>query len=177
MADADDVTDFLPFAQVALDTTAARLPGLDRQAMEMVLLLHRVANSVVYDLESRVHRPAGWSWSAFRMLFTLWVAGPRESRQVAGLSGMSRAAVSSLTKTLGAAGLVSRAPDPDDRRSVVLALTEPGTAALEAAFAQHHARETRWAGLLTPEELSTFTTLLRKLARGAQGTSWVSRRS
>ena len=53
------------------------MPEVDRAAMTMVLLLHRVANTVVYDLESTVHRPAGWSWSAFRLLFALWVAGPR----------------------------------------------------------------------------------------------------
>ena len=95
--------------------------------MTMVMLLHRVANSLVYDLESTVHRPAGWSWSAFRLLFTLWVAGPNESSRAAELTGMSRAAVSSLTKTLSAAGLLARAAEPNDGRAVVLSLTEAGS--------------------------------------------------
>ena len=103
MPDADDVIDpFLAFADVALRTTAERMPEVDQAAMAMVLLLHRVTNTVVYDLESTVHRPAGWSWSAFRLLFTLWVAGPQEASRAAELSGMSRAAVSSLSKTLNA---------------------------------------------------------------------------
>lgn len=168
---------FLPFADVAVETAAQRLPELDRSAMAMVLLLHRVASTVVYDLESSVHRPAGWSWSAFRMLFTIWVAGPNESRRVAELAGMSRAAVSSLTKTLSGAGLLDRAPDARDGRAVVLSLTEAGRGALEAAFRQHNARESQWAGLLTPAELATLVELLGKLAQGAQRLDWVSHRA
>jgi DNA-binding MarR family transcriptional regulator len=170
-------TDFLSFAEVALDTTAQRLPETDRPAMAMVLLLHRVASTVVYDLESTVHRPAGWSWSAFRLLFTLWVSGPQESRRAAELAGMSRAAVSSLTKTLSAAGLLDRTPDSQDRRAAVLALTAAGTEALEAAFRAHNRRETEWAQLLTAEELVTLNTVLTKLARAAQHQDWISHRA
>jgi DNA-binding MarR family transcriptional regulator len=164
-------------AEVAVDTTAERLPGIDRSAMQMVLLLHRVASSIVYDLESTVHRPAGWSWSAFRLLFTLWVAGPHESRQVAHLSGMSRAAVSSLTKTLSASGLLARRSDERDRRAVILSLTERGADALETTFRAHNEREARWASLITEDELATLNGVLTKLARAAQGQEWISRRS
>ncbi|WP_312858338.1 MarR family winged helix-turn-helix transcriptional regulator, partial [Pseudonocardia pini] len=110
--------DFLSFAQPAIDETAARLPGTDRSAMGLVLLLTRVASGLTYDLESTVHRPAGWSWSAWRLLFTLWISGPVESRRAAELSGMSRAAVSSLTNTLSAAGLLERTSAAGDGRSV-----------------------------------------------------------
>ena len=171
-----EAADFLSFAETAVEATAERLPDTDRQAMTLVLLLHRVANTVVYDLESTVHRPAGWSWSAFRLLFTVWVAGPQEAGRAAELTGMSRAAVSSLAKTLDAAGLVGRAPDERDRRSVVLSLTKPGKKRLEAAFREHNRRESRWAGLLTPEELTAVNTLLARLARTAQDQDWISHR-
>jgi DNA-binding MarR family transcriptional regulator len=167
---------FLAFAGTALDRTAERLPGTDRAAMAMVLLLHRVANSVVYDLESTVHRPAGWSWSAFRLLFALWVSGPLEAGRAAALTGMSRAAVSSLAKTLHAAGLVARAPDERDRRAVVLSLTEVGGQRLEATFRRHNEREARWAGLLEPAELEALDAILAKLARAAQDQDWISHR-
>jgi DNA-binding MarR family transcriptional regulator len=167
---------FLSFTQVAVRTTTERMPEVDRSAMTMVMLLHRVANSVVYDLESTVHRPAGWSWSAFRLLFTLWVAGPIESRRVAGLTGMSRAAVSSLTKTLSSAGLLARASDPNDGRAVVLSLTEQGSRALETAYRAHNRREAEWAHLLTADELATLNEVLTKLARAAQTQAWVNHR-
>jgi DNA-binding MarR family transcriptional regulator len=144
--------------------------------MAMVLLLHRVASTVVYDLESTVHRPAGWSWSAFRLLFALWVFGPQESSRAAGLTGMSRAAVSSLAKTLNTAGLVARAPDPRDRRSVVLSLTATGTDRFETTFRQHNRRESEWAGLLSADELEALNSILAKLARAAQSQDWISYR-
>lgn len=167
---------FLSFADIALDRTVERLPETDRSAMAMVLLLYRVSNTVVYDIESTVHRPAGWSWSAFRLLFTLWVAGPQEASRAAELSGMSRAAVSSLSKTLNAAGLVARTPDERDKRGVVLSLTEAGTNRLEATFRVHNQRESEWAALLTPEELEVFNTVLTKLAHAARTQDWVSHR-
>ncbi|MGI5131303.1 MarR family winged helix-turn-helix transcriptional regulator [Pseudonocardia sp. CA-107938] len=167
---------FLAFTEVALDRTAERLPGTDRSAMTMVLLLHRVASSVVYDLESTVHRPAGWSWSAFRLLFALWVGGPQEASGAARVAGMSRAAVSALAKTLHAAGLVDRAPDDRDRRGVVLSLTPTGAERLEAAFRAHNQREAEWAALLTPDELDVLNTVLGKLAKAAQVQDWVNHR-
>lgn len=177
MPDAEAPDPFLAFAAVALDSTAQRLPEVDQAAMTMVMLLHRVNNAVVYDLESTVHRPAGWSWSAFRLLFTLWVAGPSESSRVAELTGMSRAAVSSLTKTLSAAGLLGRAADPHDGRAVVLSLSDAGRGALESAFRRHNRREAEWAHLLTPDELAVFNRLLAKLVRGAQSEPWVNHRN
>jgi DNA-binding MarR family transcriptional regulator len=167
---------FLSFADIAPDRTVQRLPETNRSAMEMVLLLYRVTSTVVYDLESTVHRPAGWSWSAFRLLFTLWVAGPQEASRAAELSGMSRAAVSSLSRTLSAAGLLDRGPDERDRRGVVLSLSEAGTSRLEAALRVHNKRESEWAALLTPEELEVFNTVLAKLARAARSEPWVSHR-
>lgn len=167
---------FLSFTEVALDRAGERLPGIDRSAMAMVLLLHRVASAIVYDLESTVHRPAGWSWSAFRMLFTLWICGPQEAGRCAELAGMSRAAVSSLAKTLEAAGLVQRTDDPRDRRTVVLGLTADGSDRLAETFGTHNRRERDWAGLLTAEEVATLNGILGKLAGAAQEQDWVRRR-
>ena len=56
------------------------------------------------------------------MLFVLWLAGPLESRHVARLAGMSRAAVSALVKTLERDGLVTRTQVPSDRRAVITAM-------------------------------------------------------
>ena len=168
--------DFLSFTEFAVDRAAERLPGLDPEAMAMVLLLHRVANSVVYDLESTVHRPAGWSWSAFRLVFALWIAGPQEPSRAAELTGMSRAAVSSLAKTLGSAGLIERSTDPLDGRVVVLGLSPAGTERLEETFRRHNQRESRWAAFLEPGELEVLNRLLGKIAAGARTEDWVSRR-
>jgi DNA-binding MarR family transcriptional regulator len=165
----------LAFVTRALDETPRRIDGVDRASMELILLLHRVTNVVVYDLESRVHRPAGWSWAAFRAVFTLWNSGPLEPSRLAETSGMSRQAVSSLVKTLEADGLIARSAAEHDARSVVLTLTPLGTRKIVQVFHEHNVREADWAATLDADERETMTRLLRKLASAAQQ-DWVSHR-
>ena len=165
----------LAFVERALDDVTGRLDGIDRDAMQLILLLHRVTNVVVYDIESRVHRPAGWSWSAFRAVFTLWVSGPLEPSRLAETSGMSRQAVSSLVKTLEADGLITRTAVESDARSVVLSLTDAGTRKVMQVFRQHNLREADWAATLDADERDTMIRLLGKLADAGQQ-EWVSHR-
>lgn len=167
----------LSFVAHAIDTVEQRWGAdrIDLEAMALVLLLHRVTNTVVYDLESSVHRPAGWSWSAFRALFTLWAGGPMEPSRLALDSGMSRQAVSALLKTLESEGLVQRQAAVDDGRSVLLSLTDEGHRRLEHTFRAHNAREATWAGALTADEQRTFVALLSKLAAAGQQ-DWVNHR-
>jgi DNA-binding MarR family transcriptional regulator len=165
----------LAFVTRALAETPRRIDGIDRESMELILLLHRVTNVVVYDLESRVHRPAGWTWAAFRAVFTLWISGPLEPSRLAETSGMSRQAVSSLVKTLEADGLIARSAVAHDGRSVVLSLTPTGTRKIMQVFRDHNGREADWAGTLDADERETMIRLLRKLATAAQQ-DWVSHR-
>jgi DNA-binding MarR family transcriptional regulator len=163
------------FISVAVEQIGSELGTVDERAMRTVMLLHRVTNMVVYDLESSIHRPAGWSWAAFRLLFTLWMGGPLESRKAAESTGMSRQAVSALSNTLESEGLLSRKSLPEDGRAVLLSLTEEGRARLAATYLAHNEREQRWSNALNTNEQSTLIELLSKLASAGQE-SWVSHR-
>ncbi|MGW1992386.1 MarR family winged helix-turn-helix transcriptional regulator [Embleya sp. NPDC001921] len=57
--------------------------------------------------------------------------GPRSAADLAGEIGLDRSGVSRRASRLEAAGLVRREPDPEDRRAVLLALTDAGTARVE----------------------------------------------
>jgi DNA-binding MarR family transcriptional regulator len=164
--DPDDELDYWSFIDVALERTARELPDLDAPAMRLVLSLYRASNAMVYDLESTVHRPRGWSWPGFRVLFVLWLTAPLEAKRVAQLSGMSRAAVSALVNTLERDGLVTRRTAGHDRRAVELSLTGTGRETMAAAFAAHHERERIWASALSDDEVTTLTDLLEKMMRG-----------
>lgn len=155
--------DFWSFVDAAVDRTHERQPGTDFDATRLILTLYRVTNMVVYDMESVVHRPRGWSYPGFRLLFTLWIAGPMEAKRAAELSGMSRQAVSALVGTLHRDGLVDKAPDESDRRAVRLSLTPKGEKAIGEAFTAHNARETLWSETLSAEERATLVRLLAKL--------------
>ncbi|WP_328768042.1 MarR family winged helix-turn-helix transcriptional regulator [Streptomyces sp. NBC_00286] len=154
---------FWSFIDHAVDRVGRELPGVDPLAMRLVLTLHRAANMLVYDLESTVHRPRGWSWPGFRILFAIWLSGPVEAKKVAELSGMSRAAVSALVNTLERDGLVSKERASYDGRAVRLALTDAGLEAITTAFRAHNEREQEWAGSLSEEEQRTLIDLLGKL--------------
>lgn len=165
-----DSLDYLSFVDYAITEATAELSNLDPVAMRLGLTLHRLASALVYDWESTVHRPRGWSWAGFRVLFVLWLAGPLEAKRVAQLSGMSRAAVSALVHTLVRARLVSRTPAEHDRRAVLLALTSTGHDVITNAYQAHNQRERAWASALTEPEQRTLITLLEKIATGTAAT-------
>ena len=166
-AEDENSFDYLSFVDYAVDRSTRELPEIDPVAMRLVLTLHRVTSALVYDLESSVHRPRGWSWPGFRVLFVLWLAGPMEGKRIAELSGMSRAAVSALVKTLERGEMVLRCQDEQDRRVFSFELTEAGREAIVGAYAAHNEREQAWAAALSRPERTILIGLLEKLAAGA----------
>lgn len=167
---ATDELDYLSFVDYAVTKTTGELPGVDPVAMRLGLTLHRLTSALVYDWESTVHRPRGWSWGGFRVLFVLWLAGPMEAKRVASLSGMSRAAVSALVNTLERDGLVSRKQAEHDRRAVLLNLTGAGHEAITSAYQAHNEREQTWANALSAAERTTLIGLLEKLTTSSAAT-------
>ncbi|UYP18604.1 MarR family transcriptional regulator [Rhodococcus sp. Z13] len=165
-----DDLDFLSFIDFAVDRTTSEIPEVDPKAMRLGLGLTRVASAMIYDLEAEVHRPSGWSWPGFRILFVLWLAGPSDAKRVARLSGASRAAVSALVNTLERDGLVHRRRSSTDRRAVELSLTEAGREVITDTYIRHNQREQTWAKALTGPEQTILIGLLEKLAQAATGT-------
>lgn len=157
-----DVWSFVEYSTQRLSEN----PDIDVDATRLVLTLNRASDVITYDLESTVHRPQGHTWAAFRLLFVTWLAGPFDATTAARVTGMSRAAVSSLSKTLVADGLLERRPDPDDRRSIELALSRAGRRAMRRIFAEHNRREQQWAAALSETEQAQLVALLTKLIQG-----------
>lgn len=155
--------DFWSFVELANGRLAAEYGFSHQLATEVLLTLNRASNIVTYDLEASVHRPRGLSWSAFRLLFVAWLAGPLEPKNAAALTGMSRAAVSNLAKPLIADGLLDRAPADQDGRSVRLSLTERGHREMVEIFAAQNEREHEWTSVLTEAEQRILVMLLTKL--------------
>lgn len=162
----DELT-FWSFVDYAVQKAEKELPSVNAEAMRMVLTLNRATSMVIYDLESSVHRPRGWTWPGFRVLFALWLAGPMEAKTTAEISGMSRAALSALLNTLERDGLLTRERATHDRRALQLSLTEAGYGAILGVFRAHNRRESAWAEALEPEERLELVRLLNKLMAGS----------
>ncbi|WP_019144521.1 MarR family winged helix-turn-helix transcriptional regulator [Aeromicrobium massiliense] len=155
--------DYWSFVELASRRLSARVGDHDAAATRVLLSLNRASDVVTYDLEAAIHRPRGRSWSAYRLVFVVWLAGPIEPKTAALLTGMSRAAVSNLAKPLVDDGVLLRTPDPEDGRSVRLELSDAGREAIEETFRAQNEREAAWVDVLTPDEQETLVGLLNKL--------------
>jgi MarR family transcriptional regulator, negative regulator of the multidrug operon emrRAB len=158
--------DFWTFIELAKSRLGSEFGSVGQQATEVLLTLNRASMVVTYDLESAVHRPQGLSWSSFRLLFVVWLAGPLEPKKAAELAGVTKAAVSNLAKSLIDAELLTRTPADRDGRSVQLALTEEGQRQIHALFQKQNERERAWVAALTPAEQHILVLLLNKLITG-----------
>nr|WP_225958128.1 MarR family transcriptional regulator [Amycolatopsis lexingtonensis] len=167
--------DFWSFVALANRRLAEEYGFRHQLATEVLLTLNRASDLVTYDLEAAVHRPRGRSWSAFRLLFVVWLAGPLEPKSAARLTGMSRAAVSNLAKVLVADGLLDRTPDEHDGRSVRLSLTAAGHDEMVSVFQEHNEREFGWTDALTETEQRILVMLLGKLITSRAGIDTRSR--
>src|SRR5665213_1449475 len=135
----------------------------DVEAMLVAFNLIRAANRVQQDLETTVHRPAGVTWAAFRVLFIVLAVGPIPPAELARLSSVSPASISSVVNTLERNKLIVRRASTDDGRSVLVELTPRGRKLVSELWMRNNERETAWAQALSPRERAIMTRLLRKI--------------
>jgi DNA-binding MarR family transcriptional regulator len=138
------------------------VPDADLSAFSVAFSIVRAAERVTLELET-AHKPMGWTWPGFRMLFWLWLHGPLEPRQLAVASSASRASVSSALNTLERNGFVARRRDEADRRLVKVELTEKGMARLAEAYGAANRREQELVAALSADERRTLAELLGRI--------------
>jgi len=111
----------------------------------------------------------GLNYGEFKVVVKLrQVAGEALSPgALADMLALSTGAMTNRLDRLEDAGLVARERDPDDRRGVVVRLTDAGRSAADAAVAEIAAREQRLLSSLTREEQRTLNELLRTLMLAA----------
>src|SRR6476619_7738808 len=99
-------------------------------------------------------------------LSALRIAGPPHrlspTRLARGLM-LSSAGVTSRIDRLERRGYVRRLPDPNDRRGVIIELTDAGLEVVDAAVAANSVSDRQLLERLEPDELMTLEGLLRKL--------------
>ncbi len=82
--------------------------------------------------------------------------------QLADLAGVSRAGMTGRLDKLERAGLVTRTPDSDDRRSVIVEITPAGRSAWERVATRWSTEERSLFDALDIDELKQLNALLRK---------------
>ncbi|WP_106796075.1 MarR family transcriptional regulator [Rhizobium sp. H4] len=139
-------------------------PDLDVEPMGILGRLKRLGTHLGREVET-VLMQHGLSTSAFDVLATLRRSGAPHRLSPGELLEMTMVSSGTMTNRidqLEKAGFVERILNPEDRRSVLIALTEKGLATVEEAVGTHVANQQRLTRNLTAEEKAEFDRLLKK---------------
>ena len=140
-------------------------PELDHSPIGVVGRISRLARAIEPRLED-VYREHGLEPGWHDVLATLRRSGPSYRLRPSDFTGSLMLTSSGTTKRLDRlerAGLIERSPDPDDRRGVVITLTDEGRALIDRVTEAHLANEERLLAGLSAAERDRLAALLRKL--------------
>jgi DNA-binding MarR family transcriptional regulator len=84
---------------------------------------------------------------------------------------LSSAGVTSRLDRLERRGFVERLPDPDDRRGVIVELTDAGLEIVDAAVEANTVSDRQLMERFEPQEIEALEGLLRKLLGGLESPS------
>lgn len=114
-------------------------PALDRAQLDAYFALIEVSSLLRHAVEQQLREAGDLSPVQFQLLATLGdsPAGSRRMTDLADGVVYSRSGLTYQAGLLEQAGLVSRAPSPDDERGVTVTLTDAGRARLAQVFPGH----------------------------------------
>ncbi|SFR70631.1 DNA-binding transcriptional regulator, MarR family [Agromyces sp. CF514] len=156
----DDEVDLL------IDAWSRRLPDADLSPLDVMSRLRRAANRLS-KLRAAAFSDAGLASWEFDVLAALRRQDdPHELSPAHLISAtmIGSAAMTNRLDNLAARGLVERRPNPRDGRSVLVRLTDEGTARVDEAMRGLVAREAVELEALTRDEQATLSRLLRRLS-------------
>ncbi|HVU25381.1 MAG TPA: MarR family transcriptional regulator [Opitutus sp.] len=146
---------------------ARQFPDLDPAATEAFLHLLRAGDEAFRAVESHLatHRISQGRFMVLMLLFDKLThcAQSRTPAELADMSRVTRATMTGLIDTLERDGLVTREPDPNDRRMLSVTLTDKGSALLETILPEHFKRMTALLKPLNQAERRTLAQLLAKV--------------
>ncbi len=142
---------------------AAVLPPGDLLAIEVLFALRSgvqgIDNALSRWLGSDALTPGRW-----QVLVVLWSAeGPLPQREIADALKVSRPTVSGLVEALSAEGHVTLTADAEDKRQVLVALTQSGRRMTARLVKDNAARLRRTFGGLDDGELRQLADLMARL--------------
>ncbi len=143
-------------------------PDLDPSPIGVIGRISRLARELEQRLEP-VYREHGLEPGWYDVLATLRRSGPPHRLRPTEFSETLMLTSSGTTKRLDRleqAGLIRREPDPEDRRAVLIVLTEAGKELIDGVTEAHLDNERRLLGALGDGEQRRLADLLRKLRLG-----------
>jgi DNA-binding MarR family transcriptional regulator len=140
----------------------------DEQLRQMAELFVRVGKRLRAE-EARRYAPYGLTPAQGRMLGVLADSPkPLRMKDLAAILGVVPRAVTPQVDVLEGAGLVRRRPDPHNRRSTFIDLTEDGASVREALVQQRKLAATDLFAPLTAQQRTTMLNALETIANADQ---------
>jgi DNA-binding MarR family transcriptional regulator len=156
-----------------LESWAEALPGLDIEPVAVITRLARIRRHLDRELESVFER-FGLGPSTFEALVTLRrIAGDAgvSQKRLADQVGVTPGTISVRIDHLVAEGLAERRPDPESKRSSLVALTDQGRDLFDRVAPVHLENERRLLAALSEEDRELLVGLLRKLLVEFEGSA------
>ncbi|WP_336124583.1 MarR family transcriptional regulator [Niallia taxi] len=141
------------------------IESLNLDAIAVVTNIYRVAQGLRNKMEQEVLSEYGLSWTAFSMLYDLWVWESIETKKLAESNGVSKATISNITKTLEKKELCYRKSDMRDRRITYVAITDKGKQVMEELYPRFHIGEVELVAGMSVDEQKSMSALLRNVIR------------
>src|SRR5579863_2394729 len=129
-------------------------PDLDTRAMGVIGRIQRAASALRPKLDE-THEVSGLAGETFDVLASLRRSGAPYQltpTQLYREMMLTSGAMTNRIDRLEEAGLVSRRPDPEDRRGTLVRLTTKGKALIDAATTKHVVNEQGLLGILSERE-------------------------
>jgi DNA-binding MarR family transcriptional regulator len=146
----------------AVETRLADM-ALDFEAMAVVSNLFRAANAVRNHLERTVLQPHNLTWTAFVVLWVVWIWEEVETRVIAEEGGFSKATLSGVLTTLEGRNLVVRERSSVDGRLVIVRLSPSGRRMMKRLFPEFNQQERALVAEIPRQDRPLAASILRQL--------------
>ncbi|GLS30652.1 DNA-binding transcriptional regulator, MarR family [Mesorhizobium albiziae] len=146
-------------------------PDLDVSPMAVLGRLSQASFVIARDRLNPLFARFGLQSGEFDVLATLRRSGPPFALTPTALYEATMVTSGAMTNRLDRlekTGLIARGPHPEDRRGVIVQLTEKGRALIDEAVTAHVENEHQVLAALAQEERETLAKLLEKLIRSLE---------
>ena len=134
---------------------------IDFDSMRAVSNIFRAANSVRNHFERTALAPQNLTWTAFVVLWVVWIWEPLETRDLAVEAGISKATLTGVLNTLEGRGWIRRERSEQDRRLMNVTLTTSGRRLMRRLFPALNKQERVVAANLSTSEKKSLASLLK----------------
>ena len=143
---------------------------LDFDSNMAISNIYRAAAAVRGEAERDVLAEYQLSWGGLTILWVLWVWGDMPTSRLADECGLAKGTLTGMLTTLEKRDLVARHRVAEDKRKVMVRLTEQGDATISELFPRFNGFEADMVAGLSSQEQRELARLLRIVITNASGT-------